>query len=451
MRKASIFLLIFAFSASVAAFPASIEVLDKSASPDNSATFDVNINNNLSTDATFRVNTFSPKPSWVYVEQSKNLEPGENTTFKVTVTPDEYAVDQTYSLTVYARSSATDYSRTMKTSFNVDRDRQLILEDFNLNKTDYTPGEQVNGNIKIRSISSQVLRDYRAEIGYDEKSTSVSSSPILPGGTREISFVLPTDREAVPDTKQVKADLLLDQEVVESSSKNFTIGEVREVSHNSSETNDLVSITGTETVRNEGNTPINYTVNKTISSYLTPITGFNRVPTSERSQGSFTVYSWEQQLQPGEEFTVVRNTNYWVPAVALVALVGILAGIKKLRNSVKLNKTAKKTAQGLKVSIEVENISDRKFRNVEVKDFVPDIADVDKKFEMARPTMRMTNEGTKLSWSIEELEPGDQIVLQYTLRPKVEVEGGIDLPGVEIFEGEELIEESDEFNVEFSP
>jgi len=451
MRKVLIFLFLVGFSVSAAAFPASIEALDRSASPDNSAAFDVNVDNNLSEDATFRVNTFSPKPSWVYVEQSKNLELGENNSFRVTVTPDEYAVDQTYSMTVYVRSSATDYSRSLKTSFSVDRERQLVLEDMSINKTDYRPGQQVNGEIKIRSISSQVLRDYKAEIGYDNRSTSVSSSPILPGGTREISFDLTTDREAVPGIREVKADLFLNQELVERSQRNFSIAKVRDISHNSSKTNNLAAITGKEIIKNNGNSPVNYTINQSIPAYLTPITSFSEPPTSQVSDNSVTKYSWTKKLDPDEQFAVVRNTNYWVPAVAIVALIGVLAGIKKLRNSVKLNKTAEKTVEGLKVSIEIENISDRKFRNVEVKDFVPDIAEVDKKFEMARPTMRMTNEGTKLSWSIDELEPGDQIVLQYALRPKVEVEGGIDLPGVELFEGEELIEESDEFNVEFSP
>jgi hypothetical protein len=140
-----------------------------------------------------------------------------------------------------------------------------------------------------------------------------------------------------------------------------------------------------------------------------------------------------------------------MPATALLGIIAALAGLRKLRNTVKIQKTAEKTASGLKVSIEVENISDRTFRDVKVNDFVPDIASVEKNFEMASPTVRETNDGTKLEWSLEDLEPGDQRVLQYTIRPKVEVEEGVELPRAELKEGDKVLKKSKEFTSEFNP
>lgn len=450
MRKTVLLFLVLVFSGSVAGFPASLDVVDRTATPADPAVFEVNVENSLDRELLFEAGTFSPKPSWIYIEGSKRLEPGENASFQITVTPGEYAVDQSYSFTVYARASGQDTER-FQASFNVDRDRKIILEDLELNRTRYDPGETLRGEIKIRSITSRVLKDYRVEMRYRNTTAEKTSSPILPAGTRTLSFQLPINENSRPETHQLTASVIHEEKTVEKASKNFSINEIRKISTNSSRSNNLATITGSITVENRGNTPINYTVNRTVPSYLTPITGFSLEPTSTEQEGTTETYYWTKQLQPGEKFTVQRQTNYWMPAVALLGIIAALAGLKKLRNNVKITKEAEKTGSALKISINIENISDRTFRDVKVEDFVPDIAEVDKNFEMASPTVRETNNGTKLTWSLENLEPGDQRVLQYTIRPKVEVEGGITLQEAELKETDETIKKTEKIDVEFSP
>lgn len=450
MRKIVAVFLLLVFSGSVAAFPASLEVVDKTATPDDPAEFDVKVQNDLDRDILFEAGTFSPKPSWVYVEGSKRLEPGENTSFRITVTPGEYAVDQSYSFTVYARASGQETER-FQTSFNVNRDREIILEDLELNRTSYDPGQTLKGEVKVRSITSRVLRDYSIETSYSNKTAVKTSSPILPAGTRTLSFQLPIDQNSRPQTHRLNASVILESQTVEQAYQNFSVNQIENIVTNSSRSNNLATITGSVTVENKGNTPINYTVNRTVPSYLTPITGFSMEPTKVENTGTQETYYWTKELQPGEKFSVERQTNYWMPAVALLGIIAALAGLKKLRNNVKITKKAEKTGSALKVSIEIENISDRTFRDVKVEDFIPDIAEVDKNFEMASPTVRKTNSGTKLTWDLENLEPGDQRVLQYTIRPKVEVEGGLTLQEAELKEGDRTLKKTEKFDTEFSP
>lgn len=451
MNKIWVFLVLIFFSASAAGFPASLDVEDRSASTDDPAVFYVDIQNDLSESGLFEVGAFTPKPSWFYIESSSSIEPGENHSFKITVSPGEYAVDQSYSFTLYPRSSAVEHSHEIQTSFRVDRDREIILEDVNLNRTAYDPGETVRGEAKIRSISSSLLREYSLRTGYENHSAEKTSSPILPGGTRKLSFKLPIDPDSEPDEKTLNTSLHLDGEKVEQASTDFTVGEISEIKRNSSSNNNLATITGAITVQNRGNTEINHTINRSVPSYLTPITAFNMEPENQTEKASKTVYYFTKELRPGESFTVKRQTNYWMPVTALLGIIVALAGLRKLRNTVKIQKTAENTASGLKVSIEVENISDRTFKDVKVEDFVPDIASVEKNFEMASPTVRETNDGTKLEWNMEDLEPGDQRVLQYTIRPKVEVEGGVELPKAELKEGDQVMKKSKEFTTTFNP
>jgi hypothetical protein len=451
MRKVFAILALLFLSGSAVAFPASLDVVDRSASPEDPAIFEVNMTNDLDRSALFELGTFSPKPSWVYTEGSRSLEPGESGIFRITVTPGELAVDQSYSFRIYARSSAVQESRTFRTSFDVDRDREIILEDMNLNRTAYDPGETVKGEVKIRSISSRVLKEYEVKASYENLSTTKTSSPILPGGTRTLRFKLPVAENASPAEHRVRTVLNLGEEKVEEALANFTVGEVVSIIRDTTGTNNLATKTGTVMVENRGNAPVNYTVNRSVPSYLTPITRFTKQPTNVQSKGSTRHYFFTTELHPGGTYTVKRTTNYWIPATALLGIIIALAGLKKLRNTVKIQKKAEKTSSGLKISIEIENISDRIFMDVTVEDFVPDIAEVDKNFEMASPTLRKTNEGTKLTWDLEDLEPGDQRVLQYTIRPKVEVEGGVELQKAELREEDQTIKKTDSFNAEFSP
>lgn len=450
MRKLSAVLAFFFMLGSASAFPASLEQIDSVASPDDSAVIEVDVHNNYSSSKTFKLGTFSPQPSWVYVEQSKTLQPGESGTLRVTVTPGEYAVDNTYSMTVYAKASSLEHSHTLQTSFNVERDRKVILEDFSVENETYDPGDIIHGSLKIRSISSQVLKDYSAEFSYGNYSQVQTSSPILPGGTRSLEFSLPVDRNTSPGERDLSADFFLSGRETGSLTESFSVSEIRNLKFSRTNSNNFLSIVGEVTVTNAGNAPVSYTVNRTVQSYLTPITGFSELPDSQESVGDSERYSWSVRLQPGESFSLERRTNYWMPAAALLGVIIALVGIKKLRNSIKFSKEAEKTEGGLKVSIKMENISDRTYRNVTVEDFVPDIAEVDRKFDMAAPTVRKTNEGTKLSWKLDELEPGDQRILQYTVRPKVEVEEGIEFQQAVLKEGDEVIKKSDKVSAEFN-
>jgi len=53
---------------------------------------------------------------------------------------------------------------------------------------------------------------------------------------------------------------------------------------------------------------------------------------------------------------------------------------------------------------------------------------------MAKPEIRKKRDGTQLTWNIEKLEPGDQLVFEYKMQPKVEVEGGITLNSTKVLD-----------------
>ncbi|MFB6175418.1 MAG: hypothetical protein ABEJ87_05635 [Candidatus Nanohalobium sp.] len=451
MKKLSGLIVFLLLIGSVSAFQATVHRPDPTASPDSPALIQVKVNNTYNQEVGYSIGVFSPKPSWIYTEESKTLKPGEVHNFDITVTPGKYAVDNTYSFSIYVKASGINESKKLKSSFHVKRSRKLILEDFSLENTSYMPGDSLKGSMKIRSISSNVLKNYRAVFSYKNFSTTEKSSPILPGGTRELEFTLPVKKGEKPGIYGLNASLQLGGSEVRRETRNFSVGKVTDINVKENTQDNILTYRGSISVRNEGNAKENYTVNRTVASYLAPITGFSKSPDSADKNGPQQVYYWKTSLEPGEEFTLTRTTNYWMPGIALIGIIVALAALKKLSNTVEIRKTVEDDPEGLKVSIEIENISDRTLTHATVEDFIPDIAEVDKDFEMGAPTVRRTNDGTKLVWGLEDLEPGDQRILQYVIRPKVEVEGGAELQEAVLKEKDEVIKKSDKVETNFRP
>ena len=70
---------------------------------------------------------------------------------------------------------------------------------------------------------------------------------------------------------------------------------------------------------------------------------------------------------------------------------------------------------------------------------------------MAKPVIRKTNNGTRLTLDIEELESGDQRVFEYNIKPLVEVEEGITLPKAELEVEGKRVAASERVDARFRP
>jgi RPA family protein len=60
-----------------------------------------------------------------------------------------------------------------------------------------------------------------------------------------------------------------------------------------------------------------------------------------------------------------------------------------------------------------------------------------------------TENGARLIWKIEKMEPKESRILTYKIRSDLEVESEIILPGAELLEEEKKIDKSEEIKAEF--
>lgn len=450
MRKAGLIFAVLMFVATVSAFPVTIQADDRMASPRDPARFTVEITNNFTAEKTFRVTVSSPKPGWSYVGSAVTIRPGETGTIPVLFTPEKDAIQQKYRFTVYVNAIGIDRFQELTESFTVTRPFDLAL--FSVEVPDRVrPGQSFTARTRVRNLASSTVSDYRVVAEYMNRTVSKTSSPMIPGGERTIDFNLSVPEGMRPKTLDIRFSLYRGEKFQQAVNRSFEVAAVRQVYHSSNSTDRVLVYEKTLMVENRGNTVVNATLNESVPDHFAPITVFTVEPGSVESTGSSTLYRWDFRLEPGERAVVHYRIDYWLPLVLLgLILLGLLA-LKRLRRNIQFEKRVEKSESGLKVYVELTNLSDQVLEDLEVEDYVPDVANVREEFETARPAIRKTSDGTRLTWEIDEFTPGEQRVFQYTIEPKVEVEGGITLQGAELREDDQVIATTARAESEFRP
>ncbi len=431
MRKKIFIVLVLLLVGASAAFPASLEVVDRDTDSNDSAEFHVHVQNDFVEARSFRVSSVkSPKSSWFYVSSSRTLEPGENHTFNVTVNADRRAVQGNIQFELTVRSG--DETQKLADYFSVVREHDLEILSISKDSSEYAPGETASYSLQILNTASQRIEDYYLEVSFLNQTLEKQAPSIGSGEEREASFNLEIPEESRPGEREVAVKIRQSGEGGQTVTDTLQIGRVANVERGSEEDDKVLIYSKRLTASNTGNTAVNVTINDSQASYLQPLTTFSQEPDRSVDVEGYNRYYWSQTLQPGESVSVSYTVNYWLLVAGLLLLMAGLAALKKLRRTARFKKSVKKTEDGIRIRLELENVSGRSMHGVEVKDFVPDISAVDEDFPMAKPVIRKTENGTRLTWEIEELEPGDQRVFEYYIRPLVEVEGGVELPEAEL-------------------
>ncbi|MFB6144050.1 MAG: hypothetical protein ABEJ98_01945 [Candidatus Nanohaloarchaea archaeon] len=444
MKKSAVLLLAVLLVSGATGFTASMHAVDRSASLDDPAMFKVVAENELARPQRFRITSVNSPPStdgWFDYTYSKTAEAGENVSFEIQVFPAKYSIQQNYRFTVNVAGSQSDSQARFQDYFSVNTGNELNIFSVSMMNDTYLPGEKAEVKVELVNTASSYVRNYTVRAAAMGKSTQIDGEIIPSGASRSFSFSFEIPENARPGRRNVDVTVLKDSSV--TVSRVFRVQRVSEISRNSTSESYVVSKTKTVTVENTGNAPENTSITYRVESYLTPLTSFSARPSSVSSDNGEKVYRWTRTLSPGEEFSVTRKVDYWPPVAVLALIVLGLAGVKKLYTGVKIEKHAKTVDEGVKVRIEAINRSRQDAEEVEIIDFVPDIASVSRDFPMAAPEVAKTGEGTRLTWSIGRMDAGEQRVMEYVLKPGVKVEGGVTLPAAELkVEGEKLGETS---------
>ena len=182
---------------------------------------------------------------------------------------------------------------------------------------------------------------------------------------------------------------------------------------------------------NEGNQVLTYSYK--VSRGLKGLF-MSAIPDYEKKEGS---YVWTVTLGPGETARVIVMYNYrpilWTALLAIV-LLGVYfyfrSPIKVTKRAVILTSHEGGIAE-VKVLVELVNRSKKNAHDVSVIDLLPPLSDVVREFKDTLAPSKITphqEQGTLIKWDIAAMEPKEHRILVYRMRTKLSVLGGMTLP-----------------------
>ncbi len=185
------------------------------------------------------------------------------------------------------------------------------------------------------------------------------------------------------------------------------------------------------TKTNDGNvvSPTVTVIKKNVLSRL--FTSFTPEPDSVERKGLLVYYTWERQLNPGEQLIITVKTNWLLPLLVILLIIAVTILTKQFsRTSLALKKKvtfvrAKGGEFALKVSVIV---TARKFiERVNVIDRLPPITKLHERFGGEMPK-KVDVKNRRIEWYFERLQEGESRVISYIIYSKVGVLGKFALP-----------------------
>lgn len=444
MRKALLFSTVFLLLiGTVSAFDVTVDRLEQTATTDQPAVFEIYVENTGSTESDYRLNMQDYQRSqWYIYEDRISVDPGESDLFRLEVRPSDQAVQNRYNADFSVRKSLTDEVFQGSLSYRVTRDRELNLESFSTDRSELSPGDEVEASATVRNVGPSTLQDPSITFRGLNQTKIAELGPITGGGTRSVTETFEIQRFETPGSKEITLEVE-DRTYTEE----INVEEVENISETVETDNRVFVVNKEYTFENNGNTPRNYTHEIKVPNYLEPVTAAEDAERFDSETG--TGLRWTLELEPGETETVETRTDYWIPITGLAVLFASFIVLRKITSSVSVVKRVEERGDKIVITLEVENSSSKTYDDVLLEDYVPNIASVSSSFDMATPEIVNQEEGTKLKWWITDLGPGDQRILKYTLRPKIEVEGGVTLDPAELKNGDETLSLTDQVKAWF--
>ena len=144
------------------------------------------------------------------------------------------------------------------------------------------------------------------------------------------------------------------------------------------------------------------------------------------------------ELKPGAktEIIVVRNFRPLVIIIIIAIILTILYYVFRSPIVVKKQAMVLNTKDGgiinMKIMMNVKNITSKVIKNVVIVDRVPNIADIEKEFQIGtlKPDKIISHEKSSniIKWNIEFLEKYEERIITYKIKSKLSILGGFKLP-----------------------
>lgn len=453
LKKEILVIAIILFVSTAYGFQVQIDGQDRAATPENPLEIDVNVENTADEPRTYRPDLINNRYGFLYIPSTtQTVQPGNQTTFTLSASPGNDVLNDNYQYNIKIDEQETGNSQTITNYVSVDRENDLQLVYTNTDQASYEPGDQIALETEVKNYGTRSYTDYNITAKTLNQTNTEEGLDITREAERRYTHRFQTNNRTPPGSQKITIILEKDGEETTIGERQIEISEKPIIETETQTSNQLIRSTETKKITNTGNSETTHTIETSLNPFLEPITTFNIEQEEVENGEQETKFTHTLKVEPGEEKSLIKTVRYWIPATALILLVGMVATISKLREDISFKKQTELHDNGdIKVQLEINNNTGKKISDIEIEDYIPNIAKVNEEFPTAKPKIRKKKEGTQLTWTIEELEPNSQRLITYKITPVVEVEEGATLDPAELKKQGETIQKTKEKETKFKP
>ena len=377
---------------------------------------------------------------WVNLEKYwLTIEPGDSELISLFITPPEDIEEGINIFTITTQSLNTNKTTTNSLFLNVKRETDVFISEIKLNRELIKPGE----TLEIESVLTNLHKTQKHKVFLTTKildnegklikkfDENIELSPKTVKTIKnfyEVNELQKYGKCSVEVELKDSLNKFLDKEKDDFEiQKHFKMTEYKIREYGLFYTAIVVEIT------NEGNVPdSNYTIQESLPKITKYFFYPETEPGKEEEKDNRMLYTWEiQGLDPGQTKIIRYKLRFVNALITTLVLSFLLFLVYEYITKPMLKKGYYGFLSGeeeLKISLNVKNRKRRTLKNVIVKDVVPPIAKVVRKFDTRIPEIKLKSSGTELVWKIDKLKPGEEVLLTYKIKPLIDVIGKLTLP-----------------------
>ncbi len=227
-----------------------------------------------------------------------------------------------------------------------------------------------------------------------------------------------------------RVNIYLDQDLIGSYSDVFLVTPNPNIREKREWTEGFLQKTLTITKENIGNSPLTVDTSTSATFFEKLFSSFTPEPTKKEKVGKLYNILWTHTLTPGEKYTITIKKNY-LSLFAFVLLFALFAAILLywVLRPVVVQKNVSRKGENLVAHLSIQNRSGFAMKEVEVIDIVPSLLELTGRYGTLEPKKIQTAmHGKKVVWTINQINPHEELLLSYEVSQKLKIHGRIQLP-----------------------
>ncbi|RME54677.1 hypothetical protein D6777_03030 [Candidatus Woesearchaeota archaeon] len=243
----------------------------------------------------------------------------------------------------------------------------------------------------------------------------------------EQKFKFPISALTKPGTYNVEVKVLYNNEIIERSTFTFVVTENKDVKEKKTENLGLIIKTYSVEKTNYGNTKVSESYSINLNKFQQLFATYSEQPSSVKGNK----VSWVFDIEPNKSHTVSVKVSY-VPLVIVLVVLVIIMIVLYVWSSRKLSVTKeilklredKDGITELKVLLHIKNKTKKTLRHLSVIEHLPKILEPMKDFGTLKPErVQKGSKGYRVIWLIPELVSGEERIISYNVRSKINIVG----------------------------